>query len=148
MPVSIVPGAEQHAGSIWYAQTFRAPSPPIARLHRSLTVAARARSPCAACLHAWRAWHCGFDKQQQQRCRRRHHSDPPPGPRAECTTCVSVDVKEEGEGLWRRRREVREEAGDGKKARHIKGEDIMGGGGSDAEEIFKRDVKEEKRGRL
>lgn len=43
---------------------------------------------------------------------------------------------------------MREEAGDGKKARHIKGEDIMGGGGSDAEEIFKRDVKEEKRGRL
>lgn len=34
------------------------------------------------------------------------------------------------------------------KSKAHKREDIMGGGGSDAEEIFKRDVKEEKRGRL
>lgn len=45
---------------------------------------------------------------------------------------------------------MRDEAGDGKKKKSEahKREDITGGGGSDAEEIFKRDVKEEKRGRL
>lgn len=100
LPISIVPGAEQHACSIRYEQTFWASSPPIARLRRSLTVAARGWRTCAACLHAWRAWHCGFDKQQQQRAC--HHTDPP-RLRAERATSVGVDGEEEWEGWWQKR---------------------------------------------
>lgn len=129
------PGTEQHACSSWYARTFWAPSPPIATLaHRLLLLREDGFPLRRVCTHGGpgivdlinsseRRCHCRSNPPPTHQPTHPNPPHPPttPGLRAACATCVGEDRRMEWEGWWRRRREVREEAGDGEKAKHIKG---------------------------